>query len=132
MKLGATGDYPQGKLNETDEIILAIATDEKAGKVIINFAKEVAWVGMSAKQAKGFGELLIMHANQLAGSADYGLDWDKALEHFREIRSQYQTLAGEPGVNSTLALHHVFQRIAKRYYEGERTKALFDEMMSVE
>jgi hypothetical protein len=59
------------------------------------------------------------------------LDWNKALEHFREIRSQYQELAGEPGVNSTLALQHVFQPLAKRYYDGERSQELFDEMMSV-
>ena len=134
MKLGATGDYSLGKFNETDdgELILAITTDEKAGKVIINFATEIAWVGMSAEQAKGFGELLIMHANQLAGTVDYGLDWDKAVEHFREVRSQYQDLAGDPGVNSTLALQHVFQPLAKRYYDGERTQELFDELMSVE
>lgn len=59
-------------------------------------------------------------------------DWEKALTHFREIRNQYQQLAGEPGVNSYLALRHVFQPLAHRFYAGERSQELFDEMMSVE
>lgn len=59
-------------------------------------------------------------------------DWKKAKERFDTVRSQYQELEGVPGVNTTFALRAVFDPISKRYDSGERTKALYDEMISVE
>lgn len=131
MKLGATGEYPQGKLSEKDEaeLAIAVAADKTIGKIMLQFGKPVAWIGMNAIQARAIGEMLILKANELSENV---LDWDKALAHFREIRSRYQQLVGTPGVNAALALEHVFQPIAKRYYDGERSQQLFDEMMSVE
>lgn len=60
------------------------------------------------------------------------LDWEKAFFHFNEIRARYQDLAGMPGVNTSLALEHVFRPLAERYERGERTKELYQEMMAVE
>ena len=67
MKLGATGEYPLGKLNEDDEgeIAIAIVSVKATGKVLIDFGKPVVWLAMNANQAKGLGELLIKHAGDL-------------------------------------------------------------------
>lgn len=60
------------------------------------------------------------------------LDWDAAFDHFNEIRTIYEGLVGMAGVNTGLALEHVFKPIAERFEGGERSKDLYDEMMSVE
>ena len=46
-KLGATGKYPEGKLNEHDEgeITFAMAIDK--GKLIMRFGKPLEWIGFS-------------------------------------------------------------------------------------
>lgn len=133
MKLGASGEFPSGKLNEADEseLTLAISSDKTAGKVLVQFGKSIKWIGMDAVQARGLAALLINKANELDQRGE-DLDWTAAFEHFRSIRSQYQQLAGTPGVNTHLALINVFQPLAKRYYAGERTQKLYQEMMAVE
>ena len=66
-KLGATGKYPSGKLLESDEgeIRFAIGADPTTRKVIINFGKPVAWMGMEKDQAIAIGETLIARAKEL-------------------------------------------------------------------
>ena len=59
------------------------------------------------------------------------LDFTKAKKHFDTCREQYQSLEGMPGVNTSFALRLVFDPLAKRYNNGERTKELHDEMMDV-
>ncbi len=59
-------------------------------------------------------------------------DWDKAKRHFDQVVGEYESLRGEPGVNVTIALTVVFAPLRKRYDAGERTAALYEEMMSVE
>jgi len=59
-KLGATGKFPQGKLNEDDEGELQIGVAKDAeGKIIINFGKPVAWIGLDAQSALGFAKTII-------------------------------------------------------------------------
>lgn len=63
LKLGATGDYPEGSqnaINEDDEggLKVAIGNDGK-GNVFINFGKKVAWLGLSPNNAIDFGNSLI-------------------------------------------------------------------------
>jgi hypothetical protein len=48
-----------------------------------------------------------------------GLDWDKAL-------------LATPGVNTTFALKVVMLPILKRFNSGERTDALYQEIMNLE
>lgn len=60
------------------------------------------------------------------------LDWEQAFIYFGNVRKNYQDLAGTPGVNTSLALEHVFRPLAERYERGERTLELFFEMISVE
>jgi len=66
-KFGATGKFPQGHYNETDEgeIAFGVAADKQAGKVIINFGKPTAWVGMDREQALALAESLKQKADDL-------------------------------------------------------------------
>ena len=59
-------------------------------------------------------------------------DWTAAKRHFDAVRAAYQGLEATPGVNTTLALRHVFDPLAHRYNNGERTPELYREMFDVE
>lgn len=63
MKLGPTGKFPHGMLGPSDEgaLSIGIATDSK-GTVIINFGKEVSWVGMPPEQAIQFATMILKRA----------------------------------------------------------------------
>lgn len=65
-KLGATGGFPQGKLNGTDEGELRFAVGEEGGNVVIRFGGTVSWLGMPPEQAVSFAEVLIAKARQIA------------------------------------------------------------------
>jgi hypothetical protein len=60
------------------------------------------------------------------------LDWEKALAHFRRTRRVYQEYLDLPGVNTSIALAVIFRPLAKRFFTGERTRELYNSMMSVE
>lgn len=64
VKLGATGAYPQGKLNETDEgeLNLAICRDEGDGRIMIMFGKPVAWLAFSREEAVELASSILKHA----------------------------------------------------------------------
>ena len=61
---GATGDFPQGKLNDNDEggLRLGVAYDKLDGIVRIEFGKPVAWLGLPPPEAIQFARLLLRHA----------------------------------------------------------------------
>ena len=61
-KLGATGQFPRGKLTENDEGEIRIAIGQKDGKVLIDFGKPVAWIGFSAEEAEQIATTLREHA----------------------------------------------------------------------
>lgn len=48
QKLGATGEFPQGKIDETDEgeLQIAICYDPHADIIRIDFGKPVSWLGL--------------------------------------------------------------------------------------
>lgn len=133
MNLGASGEYPQGKLNESDEgeLIVAVAADKQTSRVLLQFGKSIRWIGMDAAQARAVAQMLIQKANELPVQTS-GLDWSAALAHFRRVRRQYQELDNSPGVNTALALEYVFRPLSERYHRGERSPELFREMMTVE
>lgn len=57
LELGATGQYPEGKLTEADEGEIKIAIGVHEGKVVIHFGgKPVKWIGLSAQQAREMAE----------------------------------------------------------------------------
>lgn len=62
--LGATGKFPDGKLNDDDEGEIQIGLTEKDGVVVLDFGKPVSWVGFSKEQAKEIGQMLIDKANK--------------------------------------------------------------------
>lgn len=61
-KPGATGKFPYGKLDETDEgeLNVAFARDD-AGNLRINFGKPVAWIAMPHQVAVGFAMMILKH-----------------------------------------------------------------------
>ncbi|WP_370316013.1 hypothetical protein [Sagittula sp.] len=65
MKLGATGDFPRGKLNDHDEGAMRIAIGHKDDCVIINFGSPVAWLGLPKANALAFAASIIEHAKAL-------------------------------------------------------------------
>ena len=66
-RLGATGKYPEGKYTEQDEgeIAFGIASDTTNEKLLINFGKPVAWVGMMPEQAEAVADSLRDHAREV-------------------------------------------------------------------
>ena len=68
LKLGATGAFPQGKLNAHDEGEIQIAVGNKDGKVILDFGKPVVWMGMDPNQATAVAASLIEHAKRVQGA----------------------------------------------------------------
>lgn len=59
-EIGATGEFPDGVVHETDEgeLAFAVTANLSAGRVILQFGKPVAWMAMTPEQARGFAELL--------------------------------------------------------------------------
>jgi hypothetical protein len=65
MKLGATGDFPKGKLNEDDEGGLRIRIGVEEDNVRVDFGTSVAWFALPPKQAVEFAQAIIKHAEWL-------------------------------------------------------------------
>ena len=63
--LGATGRYPDGKLNEHDEGELRIAVGEHKGNVFLDFGKPITWLGMPPAQMRGLIEKLTAVCNRM-------------------------------------------------------------------
>ena len=58
------GEFPDGKLNPSDEGALAVMVGNESGKVVIRFPKPVAWIGFTPDQALGIAESLITQARK--------------------------------------------------------------------
>lgn len=61
---GATGEFPQGKLNDHDEgaIKIGVAYDRLNGIVHVEFGKPVAWLGLPPPEAVEFAKLILKNA----------------------------------------------------------------------
>lgn len=64
---GATGKFPNGKMTPADqgEIVIGIARVD--GRVVVNFGKAVAWLGLKPGEARGVADALTKHANEASG-----------------------------------------------------------------
>ena len=63
MKPGATGRFPQGKINPSDEGELVFKIGVTAdGLVRIEFGKPVAWLAMSAREARELAQIILKNA----------------------------------------------------------------------
>ena len=67
IALGATGQFPQGKLNEDDEGEIAIGIARDGNKVLLNFGQPVAWIGFDADQAIQIATDLVKRAGEIKG-----------------------------------------------------------------
>ncbi len=63
-KIGATGKFPSGVLNDEDEgeLALGVARDPVDGLVHLNFGKSVEWLALPPETAASLGRLLLKHA----------------------------------------------------------------------
>lgn len=52
QKFGATGRFPDGRLTEHDEGEIIFGVTHYKGKIVFNFGKPVASLGMSIQQAR--------------------------------------------------------------------------------
>lgn len=59
---GLMGEYPQGRLNKDDAGAVAMSVCVESEKVILRFAKPVAWVGFTGDEAIELAQVLIKHA----------------------------------------------------------------------
>ncbi len=66
-QLGATGRFPEGKLDPTDEgeLAFAVMTDESKGLMILDFGKPVAWLSLTPESAVKLGNTLFKRAKEL-------------------------------------------------------------------
>jgi len=62
-EVGPTGEFPKGKMNAHDEgeLVLRVGRTEE-GKVVLEFGKSIAWLGMDPEDAKALAESLVTHA----------------------------------------------------------------------
>ena len=67
LGLGGTGKFPKGKLNEDDqgELKIAMGINREHKKIMIDFGKEIAWMGLEAEEARAFAEGLIDAADKI-------------------------------------------------------------------
>lgn len=63
--LGATGKFPDGKLNNDDQGEIKIGVTVTDERVVIAFGKPVDWVGFTREQAIQIGQTLIERARQV-------------------------------------------------------------------
>lgn len=62
---GATGQFPEGKLMDSDEGELRILIGHKDGKVVIDFGTPTTWIGFTADQANDIASMLQRHAAEI-------------------------------------------------------------------
>jgi hypothetical protein len=65
-ELGLTGEFPDGKLNDSDEGGLRIAVGIEDGRVVMTFGTPVAWIGASPQDAADLATLIIVNARKAA------------------------------------------------------------------
>lgn len=63
--LGATGKFPDGKLNNDDQGEIKIGVTVTDERVVIAFGKPVEWIGLTREQAIQIGQTLIDRARQV-------------------------------------------------------------------
>jgi len=64
--------FPEGKINDSDEGALAfrIAADPEKNIVVIDFGKQVTWMGLPKAEALGLADLLKAHAETLEDKSE--------------------------------------------------------------
>lgn len=66
-KFGATGKFPFGRIDASDdgELQMGIAADHQSGIVRVEFGTPTAWLGLPSGVAREFAKMLISKADEL-------------------------------------------------------------------
>ena len=64
-KLGATGDYPRGKIHKDDEGGIKIGVTVKDKTLIIDFGKSITWLGLGKDDAINLANVLLKRSKEL-------------------------------------------------------------------
>lgn len=64
-EVGATGKFPEGKLNNYDEGELRLKISKESNNVRIDFGKKISWLAFPKKDALALGNLLIKYAKEI-------------------------------------------------------------------
>ena len=64
-KVGPTGEFPEGKLNENDDGELAVGMTIDNGKVVMLFGTPITWIAFSPEQAIEFANQIIEKAKEV-------------------------------------------------------------------
>ena len=67
FRLGATGKFPQGRADQHDEgeLRMAIVADHQQAIVRLVFGTPIAWLGLSARDARQLATMLNEKADEL-------------------------------------------------------------------
>lgn len=60
-----SNQFPRGKLCEGDEGALALSVGVRDKTIVIDFGKDLSWLGMPKDQAISFANVIIAKANQI-------------------------------------------------------------------
>lgn len=60
--LGPTGEHPDGQLNKHDDGGIKFAVGVHEGKVVMDFGKPTAWIGMNPQDAMDLASTLVKNA----------------------------------------------------------------------
>lgn len=76
--LGATGEFPRGKLHDADEgeLTLAIGVNEEKNTVEIHFGKNISWLGLDRTSAENFADAI----KQRAAALHYEDNWSDLID----------------------------------------------------
>lgn len=67
IKLGPTGKFPEGKLNDGDDGELQFAVGNKDGNVVLIFGVPTKWLAMPPDKARAFAQGLLLQADYAEG-----------------------------------------------------------------
>jgi hypothetical protein len=65
-KFGSTGDFPRGKLSETDQGGLNVGIAVLDRTLVINFGTPIVWIGLDYHSAVQFAETILKRAEDIA------------------------------------------------------------------
>jgi len=71
-EIGATGEFPQGKLTASDKGELGLKVFHVPGKIVVEFGAQITWIGMDPEQARNLADSLRRHADAAEPAAPSG------------------------------------------------------------
>jgi hypothetical protein len=79
-KLGPTGEFPQGHLNQSDEGGLTFSISRENGKIVIDFGKPTIWIGLDKETALKLAVSLLKFSGAVKIEIDAGQGWKSAID----------------------------------------------------